>query len=222
MIRGGRTSSAIIFARRRRSDKGIAMDRTVRLKSLVSLLLVLTAWANPAAAGPADKRLDVYWIDVEGGAATLVVTPAGESLLIDAGFPALRDASRIYRVATQQAGLSRIDHHLTTHYHLDHFGGAPTLATLLPIGSLYNNGDFKEGWEKPSREYAELKAEKKVVLNPGDDIPLGAGQQSPKLQVRCLPARQNTVTAPPGATPNDDCEDAPRQRPDYTDNANSI
>jgi competence protein ComEC len=192
-----------------------------RHRVLFAALLFL-ATLRPALAGPADKRLDIYWIDVEGGAATLVVTPSGESLLVDAGFPGLRDASRIYRVATQQAGLSRIDHHVTTHYHLDHFGGAPTLATLLPIGSLYNNGDFKEGWEKPSREYSELKAEKKVVLNPGDEIRIGAGEQSPKLQVRCLAARQNFVAPPPGATLNDDCKDAPRQRPDYTDNANSI
>src|SRR4051812_42906294 len=98
MIRGGRTSSAIIFARRRRSDKGIVMDRSGRLHPLIALLFFLATSA--ALAGPADKRLDVYWIDVEGGAATLIVTPAGESLLIDAGFPGLRDASRIYRVAT--------------------------------------------------------------------------------------------------------------------------
>src|SRR5207248_2234893 len=130
-----------------------------------------------------------------------------------------RDASRIYRLATQQAGLHRIDHLLTTHYHLDHFGGAPTLATLLPIGSLYNNGNFKQGWEKPSREYSELNAEKKVVLNPGDEIPLAAGQESPRLRVRCLAARQNFIPPPPGTPPNADCKDAARQRPDYTDNA---
>jgi competence protein ComEC len=192
-----------------------------RHRVLLAALFFL-AIIHPALAGPADKRLDIYWVDVEGGAATLIVTPSGQSLLIDAGFPGLRDASRIYRVATQQAGLHRIDHLVTTHYHLDHFGGAPTLATLLPIGSLYNNGDFKEGWEKPSKEYSELKAEKKIVLNPGDEIPIGTGQHSPKLQVRCLAARQTFVAAPPGAAPNDDCKDAPRQRPDYTDNANSI
>src|SRR6185369_15062882 len=107
--------------------------------------------------------------------------------------------SRIYRVATQQAGLSRIDHHLTTHYHLDHFGGAPTLSTLLTIGTLYNNGSFKEGWEKPSPEYLSLNAEKKVVINPGDPIPLKAGDGAPALSVRCLTARQQVVPAPQDA-----------------------
>lgn len=192
--------------------------------ALFPILLIVQLLVAPAAllAGAADKRLDIYWVDVEGGAATLIVTPTGESLLIDTGFPGLRDASRIYRVATQAAGLKRIDHLVTTHYHLDHFGGAPTLATLLSIGTVYDNGEFKEGWERPSREYLELKAEKRVVINPGDKIPFKNESAAPAVRVRCLAARQKFIDPPPGAQPNPDCKDPRRQRPDYTDNANSI
>ena len=188
-------------------------------------ILILVQWLlvpSSAFAGATDKRLDIYWVDVEGGAATLVVTPTGKSLLIDSGFPGLRDAGRIYRVATQAAGLSRIDHLVTTHYHLDHFGGAPTLATLLTIGTVYDNGDFKEGWEKPSPEYLGLRSENRAVINPGEMILLGGAPDSPQVKVRCLAARQQFADPPEGAQPNPDCKDPRRQRPDYTDNANSV
>src|SRR6186713_41115 len=91
-------------------------------------------------AGPADKRLDIYWVDVEGGGATLIVTPAGESVLIDSGNPGGRDAGRIHRVATEVAGLTQIDHYVTTHFHIDHFGGAAELAARLPMRHIYDNG----------------------------------------------------------------------------------
>ena len=194
--------------------------RTVITLALAVCFHLALVW--PAHAGPADKRLDVYWIDVEGGAATLVITPAGESLLIDTGFPGDRDAARIARTLADVAGLKQVDHLVTTHYHIDHFGGAATLATLVPIRNVYDNGLFKEGWEKPDPAYLNFKAEKRVVLNPGDEVPLRQLDGAPKLSVRCIAARQKTIAPPPGAKENPDCKDARRQRPDYTDNANSI
>src|SRR4051812_21419252 len=102
-----------------------------------SLALVL-GWAASAAAGPADKRLDLYWIDVEGGASTLLVTPAGETVLIDTGNPGRRDPDRIVKTVTEVAGMKQIDHLIITHYHGDHFGGALTLVDQLPVGNLYD------------------------------------------------------------------------------------
>jgi competence protein ComEC len=187
------------------------------------LLVALPALAtSPLFAGPADKRLDIYWVDVEGGAATLIVTPAGESILIDSGYPGERDARRIHKAATEVAAVRQIDHLVTTHYHLDHFGGAPTLATLMPIRNVYDNGLFKEGWEKPSKEYLEFKADKRVVINPGDEIELKRVEGSEPVRVRCIATRQQTIPPPADAEPNEDCKDAKRQRPDYTDNANSV
>src|SRR5262245_37796878 len=80
----------------------------------------------------AGRALDFYFIDVEGGAATLIITPAGESVLIDAGWGGFdgRDAKRI-RQAMRQAGITAIDHMVVTHYHMDHYGGVPELAGLV-------------------------------------------------------------------------------------------
>lgn len=196
---------------------------TPRLRVTARLLplLFLLTFPLPLRAGQSDGRLDIIWVDVEGGAATLIVTPAGESVLVDTGYPGDRDARRIHKAAAE-AGVKQIDHLVTTHYHLDHFGGAATLATLMPIRNVYDNGLFKEGWEKPSKEYLEFKSERRVVLNPGDDVPLKSPEKGPPLRLRCLAARQKFIDPPPDAKPNDDCADLKRQRPDYTDNANSI
>ena len=84
-------------------------------------------------------------MDVEGGGATLIVTPEGQSLLIDTGNPAPddRDAKRIFRAA-QKAGLKKIDYLMITHFHGDHIGGAPALAKLIPIEHFLDHGESIE------------------------------------------------------------------------------
>src|SRR3977135_3439756 len=104
----------------------------LRVVCVTFLILGLGAASSAAAAGQADKVLHVYFVDVEGGQATLFVTPAGQSLLIDTGWAGGRDADRIVGVA-KQAGLSQIDYLVTTHYHGDHVGGLADLAAKFPI-----------------------------------------------------------------------------------------
>ena len=88
------------------------------------VLLPMLGIVLTAAAVSAQPALDIYHIDVEGGAATLIVTPARESVLVDAGWPGNdgRDVNRI-QAAMQAAGITRIDHLIVTHYHTDHVGG---------------------------------------------------------------------------------------------------
>src|SRR5881227_2108067 len=101
--------------------------------------LALLVAATPLWAG--DKRgLEIFFIDTEGGAATLIVTPAGESVLIDCGNPGPRDAGRIHKAATELAGLKAIDHLIITHWHSDHYGGIERLAKLMPVRNFYDRG----------------------------------------------------------------------------------
>lgn len=194
-----------------------------RVSPIALALTICSLFPSPLRAGPADGRLDAYWIDVEGGAATLIVTPSGESVLIDSGNPGERDAGRIFKVATEVAGLKQIDHLVTTHYHRDHFGGAADLAKRLPIRNVYDNGKFEGGWERPDAAYLEFKTERRAVLNPGDDIPLKQGADAAtKLRLRCVGTRKQFIDPPAGAKPNPHCDDVKPQRPDYTDNANSV
>lgn len=194
-----------------------------------SLFIVATA----LFAGRKDKTLDVYWIDVEGGAATLVVTPAGQSILIDTGNPGNRDAGRIHKLATGVAGLKRIDNLVTTHFHLDHFGGAAPLTQLMKIGTVYDNGMTVQSpdrnrkdsrWPLVSKPYREMKVGKRVVIKAGDSIPVKQRKGAAELVVTCIAAQQGVIK------PAGDAKDqknplagsVPAKPEDLSDNANSV
>jgi competence protein ComEC len=124
-----------------------------------------------------SKPLDVHFIDVEGGQATLVVSPSGQSMLIDAGWPGLegRDADRI-AAAAKKAGVSQIDFFVATHYHTDHVGGVAQLAEKLPIRTFVDHGPSVETGERPTalfNSYAGARAKgKHLQVKPGDKIPI--------------------------------------------------
>src|SRR6185503_20116928 len=110
-----------------------------RLTFIVPMLLMLAV----GVPGPASARdLDIFFIDVEGGQATLIVTPAGQSLLIDAGYGGrdARDAERIL-AAAREAHIDHIDYLLITHFHNDHVGGVPDLAERIPILRFIDYGE---------------------------------------------------------------------------------
>jgi beta-lactamase superfamily II metal-dependent hydrolase len=122
--------------------------------------------------------LSIYVVDVEGGNATLVVSPSGESLLFDTGnggAAAVRDADRIV-AAMKDAGVARIDYLTTTHYHGDHVGGLPELASRVPIAHFIDHGPNVQpgpNIDPVMMRYAELYAKARhTVAKPGDRIPL--------------------------------------------------
>ncbi|MFM2165925.1 MAG: hypothetical protein RIS79_296 [Verrucomicrobiota bacterium] len=196
------------------------------MKLILAALLAFTLVASAR-----DKTLEIYWIDSEGGGSTLMVTPAGESVLVDTGNPGGRDPQRIHRVATEMAGLKRIDHVVITHFHGDHFGGLAELATLLPIGAIYDKG-VPEGspdgkpqdarWALMRRPYLDAKADRRVTLAAGDEVPLKQADGSPKIVLRCLGANQKFISPPAGAPANPLNGSVPPKAPDPTDNANSV
>lgn len=122
------------------------------MRAIWCAAFVMSAMIGAHALRSAGKTLDIYFIDVEGGQATLIVSPEGRTLLVDTGFPgngtfqstpgdprAARDAQRIL-AAAQSAGVSRIDTLVTTHFHADHAGGVVELSQLLPIASFVDHG----------------------------------------------------------------------------------
>src|SRR5688572_15322298 len=112
--------------------------------SVITAVLALAALQSAFAVFAPARTLDIYFIDVEGGQSTLVVTPAGQSLLVDAGFAGFenRDPLRIL-AAVRAAGLTQIDFLLITHFHWDHVGGVPELARRIPIGTFLDHGDLE-------------------------------------------------------------------------------
>ncbi|PHS16966.1 MAG: hypothetical protein COA78_03685 [Blastopirellula sp.] len=192
-----------------------------RLFRLSSLLLIVFS-ASSLQAGLKDGKLDIYWVDVEGGAATLIVTPAGESVLIDTGNPGRRDPDRIVQVAVKRAGLRKIDYLITTHYHRDHFGGASMVAKMIPIGQVYDNATFDDMPNDPGREYFEFKAEGRHQVNPGDTIPLKQLKGAPKLSLTCIGTRRTFISPPKNAKPTGLAEKHKAKDRDGSDNANSV
>jgi len=180
---------------------------------LLALLLV------PSGVLEAQSRnLEIYWIDVEGGAATLVVSPSGESLLIDTGFEVDdRDAKRIY-AATQQAGLKKIDYLVISHYHADHVGGLAALSKMIPIGSFFGRGDEIEPVnQKWLDSYKTASAGKRTIVKPGDRIPIKG------LQALVVSSDQKLLAKPlEGGGPNPLCADAEQKAPAGPENQGMV
>jgi beta-lactamase superfamily II metal-dependent hydrolase len=174
----------------------------------VALIAVALTASSPNAQTDSAKTLDIYVVDVEGGNATLFVSPAGESLLIDsgnAGAAAVRDAERIV-AAAKAAGLTRIDTLVTTHWHGDHYGGMAELAARLPIRTFIDHGpnvqpaaatdDFLQ------RVYPQLYAKgQHRVAKPGDTITMAG------LNVVIVSSAGETIKAAlaGGGTANPSC-----------------
>jgi len=194
---------------------------SVVLAAVLLLLAPLTIHAAP-------KTLDIYFIDVEGGAATLIVTPSRQSLLIDTGFPGDRDAGRIAYVARQVAGLNQIDHCVITHWHRDHVGGVPSLAKLIPIKNYYDHGLPQTLGSDLQAEFIEAYKQttqgKSITLMPGDEIKLSRSPKyRPALQLRVLAAGGRVLGEQSSSPQIRPCgENFAAKAEDATDNVNSI
>jgi competence protein ComEC len=173
-------------------------------------LLLLALLLVPSGTLRAQSRpLDIYWIDVEGGAATLIVSPSGESFLIDTGWMVGdRDAKRVY-AATQLAGLKKIDYLLISHFHADHVGGLAALSKMIPIGKFFDHGDTIEKENQQWLDsYTTASAGKRTIVKPGDEIPVKG------LRVQVVASDQKVLAKPVnGGGPNPLCANAEQKAP---------
>jgi competence protein ComEC len=190
-------------------------------------VLLAAVCSGAAAAAPPARGLQVEWVDVEGGAATLIVTPAGESVLIDTGWEGDRDAGRI-REAAARAGVERIDHLITTHWHRDHVGGVAALVARMPVGRFYDHG-FPEALPDLAPElkdaYLRVTRGQSRVLRPGDAIELKQAPDTPPVALRVVTAHGLVPGEGPGAPQTRACTAQPPHaaiEDDKSDNHRSV
>jgi len=167
--------------------------------------------------------LRIYVIDVEGGGATLVIAPSGDSMLIDSGSPgpaAERDSKRIAD-ATRAAGLSKINYLFTTHYDGDHVGGAPAANAVAHFERFFDHGEMDPKWEQNRgideryRAYLDIAAGKRTIVKAGDTIPL----RGVRVDVVSSSGRVIDKAINGGGAPNPYCSDAERKEPNKTENS---
>lgn len=202
------------------------MRATLRLVVTVLTLAGLAALGGSLHAQKASGKLRIFFVDVEGGQSTLFVTPDGHSLLIDTGWPDFhgRDADRI-AAAAKEAGISKIDTVLLTHYHVDHTGGVPQLVARIPVGTFIDHGPLREPGDKPTADayaaYQKVLATgkyKHITAKPGEVLPIEG------MHVQVLTADGNMIQKPlPGAgQPDPYCKVSETRKADQTENARSV
>lgn len=194
--------------------------------AMLSLLCFSASFAGAGRAMPENgKALQIYFVDVEGGQATLFVTPEGKSLLIDTGWPDNngRDADRIV-AAAKLAGIRQIDFVLLTHYHMDHAGGLNQLAAAIPIRTVIDHGENREPnneatarlWENYQKLVAKEKLTR-VIAKPGETLPLEG------VEARVISSDGELIEKPlNGSGKNEACDSATKRPPDQSENGRSL
>ncbi|HEX9200597.1 MAG TPA: MBL fold metallo-hydrolase [Acidobacteriaceae bacterium] len=174
--------------------------------------------------------LQVYFVDVEGGQATLFIAPSGESLLVDTGSAVTdaRDAKRIAAVC-KQAGVTKIDNLVVTHYHSDHVGGLPQLVGMVQVGRFIDHGVNREseavqgggptvaGWNAYQKVLADGHAQH-LVVKPGDVLPVKA------MQVEVVSGDGEVIAKPLSGAgeQNAACASSPEKAVEDTENDRSL
>ncbi len=183
---------------------------------------LLLSFAIAAPASAETGKLFIYTIDVEGGQATLLVSPTGGSLLVDTGWGGNngRDAIRI-QAAMKDAGITQIDHVLITHFHTDHVGGVPNLVARVKVGEFLDHGINREDSDITRTDYAAyvkaIGSTPRRTVHPGDTIAVG------KLDIVVLTADGEHIARVPGVTPqpNPYCATESKWDLDETENPRS-
>lgn len=152
---------------------------------------------------PASGKLRIYWVDTEGGASTIIAAPDGSIIVVDVGFSS-RDAQRAFAILDAELHATKIDALIVTHYHIDHVGGVPTLASMVPVSHFYDHGDAIESGSHINA-YMDLvgqNAAARSVVKPGDALKFGS------LRLTFVTSAEQVIDPPlPSAVQNEGCGD---------------
>lgn len=208
--------------------KNLPMERVVNSFSFLRKAAVAAfcslSFGSASSVALAQQPLKISVLDVEGGQATLILTPAGQSLLVDTGYPGNgdRDLNRVL-AALKKSGIKKLDYLVVTHYHTDHLGNVPGIVKVFPVGTFVDHGENEELTDMVKKDFAEYKTAvgttHRLVVKPGDTLPLKG------LQVTIVSAAGKVLKQPiPGVNPSTTplCRKPAEYPVDDTENARSV
>lgn len=186
-------------------------------------MFLFAVWLTLVPAICSAQALRLYFVDVEGGQATLIVAPSGQSMLVDTGWPTdgARDARRIAD-AMNKAGVGTLDYLVITHYHADHVGGMEQLAARVKFRNVITHGPTTETGKGADTMMATFRAAmaasgaKEIVVKPGETIPVDG------IDVKVLASNRALIDAPAKSARNPLCEGVAPRPPDRSDNSASV
>ncbi len=166
--------------RRRTSNLGL----TLLVIAAVCIGWVLFAFPKEPAGQPpiaqitptAQSGLSVVVLDVGQGDSLLIRSPAGKTMLIDAG-DGKRVAESVILPELRKLGVSRLDYLLLTHPDQDHVGGMPTVLNALPAdtavlsGQVSTNSAYRDWLSLIQRgKVRAVKASRGTMLDMGEGV----------------------------------------------------
>ncbi len=142
----------------------------MRILSRCAVVCFLAFYTSIAGAQGNDN-LQIHFIDVGQGDAALLVSPDGQTVLFDDGVRNNCDLPVSY---LDQAGVTEIDYHITSHYHADHIGCAKEVLDEFPLqiaaidrGGSYSSGTFDTYKTKVGSKRREATKGEVVTLDEG-------------------------------------------------------
>ena len=144
--------------------------------------------ATPMAARWTPGQLEIHLLEVEHGDAQLIVSPTGETMLVDCA--RIEFATKVAQYLREVLGEATVDYLVLSHYHTDHLGafvpllrdeGLKVRKAILDRGG--GRDELDEGAYRAYYDYVTDPAHnlKRVRLRPGDTIDMG-----PRMTVRVL------------------------------------
>lgn len=102
----------------------------------------------------AGDRLELHFIDVGQGDAELLVSPGGQTVLVDGGLPG---KDKVVNAYLQSNGITHLDYYIVSHYHNDHIGCATKILSPSVVGGLqaaYDRGDTPTNTDSYDKQFA--------------------------------------------------------------------
>lgn len=146
------------------------------MRLTVAALTLLGTSPVPAQS----QELEIVCFDVGMGDATLILSPSGQTMLIDGG--PTRKGEEVILPFLRERDIQHLDYVCATHYHTDHVGGLDELAKAgISIGEVIDRGDIDAPNLQPFRDYQSAMSGLRRDAAPGEWVDLGAG-----VRLKCL------------------------------------